>query len=176
MSVAWSVDGFETAGLTVQDGTLYASDTYISHLHAIDTQTGEVDWLRETGDGAVVYESTNDVVFSAGYGLDPATGQDRWSASATPSGTVSHAARDGSIYYLGGTDSDGYQENDLVAIAADDGSERWRRNANHTSAPTRTANSARSPQVGNVVTREATATTGAPTRMVATKVVCMTHP
>ena len=45
-----------------------------------------------------------------------------------------------------------------------------------TTAPTRTAKTARLVHVGSVVPSEAAATTGDPTRMVVTKVTCITHP
>jgi len=47
---------------------------------------------------------------------------------------------------------------------------------NQTGAPTRIANSARSVHVGRVAVVEIAATSGAPIKIVITKVVCMTQP
>jgi outer membrane protein assembly factor BamB len=78
--------GRTVAPLLYRDGRVCISSHGDAHLRALDAATGDRIWMREIGRGAPAYEPTNDIVFLAGYGLDAATGEDRWRAQTSERG------------------------------------------------------------------------------------------
>lgn len=122
------------APILVRDGLLYVAGDGDAHLRALDTATGDVQWMREIGRGAPAYEPTNDVVFLAGYALDATTGDDRWHAETSEQEYTPPAVGGGRLYVID-------RDRNLVAIDASDGSTVWQRSGLHTASVTFVAES-----------------------------------
>lgn len=109
------------------DGVAYVTSRSTGELHALETNTGTTRWQApigglSSGSPAVVDGVVYAAVAQEGSGsvvaLDTATGDELWRQSFTNAFATPPAVSDGAVY-LGDTAG-------LVALDANDGSERWR--------------------------------------------------
>lgn len=131
----------ESWGVTLADGALYsvhgrADDYEWTAVHAVDPGSGDVRWSVRRERALAVHGALDDIVIAAGeeffepehthdapdepletivYGLDAATGDERWTASFDGVDAVAVGAR--GPYVVTGTD--------VIALDAD-GDRRWR--------------------------------------------------
>jgi|GEM_PF-3361881 len=107
------------------DGTIYAGDTDVGIMHAIDPSDGSQEWTFDTdgwifgtptvgGDGTVYFGSYDDTL----YALNP-DGTEKWSYSTAGSVQVTPAIGPDNTIYFGCFG--GY----FYALDAEDGSEKW---------------------------------------------------
>ena len=129
----WSDTWGLTTAPVIEDGTVYVgSGLRNQSIFAFDLATGERQWQAPIGDdierALAVGDGTVYASASGVYALDAETGDEEWMDRTD---TTRGLALDGDTVYAcsGGGGP-------IVALAADDGEERWRRDIHTLTAPT----------------------------------------